>query len=177
LNRRKFLRNSVITIAGTSAFSYGFWSLIPEGPYRLSLSSVRQTLSQIKSKQLLSTGDWSPFIIFSHIAQSIELSVTGYPQHRPSWFKSTIGRNVFDMFVAKRQMKHGLNDSVPGVGSIANNGDHYQGIQRLELALDYFEQHEGPMQPHFAYGPLTKPEYEIAHALHFYNHLTEIEFR
>jgi hypothetical protein len=177
LNRRQFIRNSLLTIAGTSAFSYGFWSLIPEGPYGLSLASVRQTISQVKPKQLISNGDWSPFLIFSHIAQSIELSVTGYPQHKSDWFKSVIGRQVFDMFVAKKQMKHGLNNTIPGVQSITDSNEHFHAIQRLEIALDFFEQYNGPMQPHFAYGSLSKAEYEVAHALHFYNHMSEIEYR
>jgi hypothetical protein len=176
VNRRNFLRNSLFTAAGVGTFGYGFWSLIPEGPYHLSLSSVRQTISQVKAKQLISRSNWSPFMIFSHLAQSVELSMTGYPQHKSDWFKSNIGRRVFEMFAAKKQMKHGLDEPIPGALLIGNDGDHYQGIQRLELALDYFEQYEGLMQPHFAYGPLSKAEYEVAHALHFYNHLTEIEF-
>jgi hypothetical protein len=30
----------------------------------------------------------------------------------------------------------------------------------------------GPLRPHFAYGELAKPEYELAHAMHLANHLS-----
>ncbi|MFT6701096.1 MAG: hypothetical protein ACJAUM_000956, partial [Pseudomonadales bacterium] len=29
-------------------------------------------------------------------------------------------------------------------------------------------------KPHFAYGELTKSQYELAHAMHFVNHLKEL---
>lgn len=31
------------------------------------------------------------------------------------------------------------------------------------------------LAPHFAYGPLTKQQYEMAHVMHFNNHLKEID--
>lgn len=38
-----------------------------------------------------------------------------------------------------------------------------------------FDSYGGALAPHFAYGQLGKLEYERAHALHFFNHLLEID--
>ena len=38
-----------------------------------------------------------------------------------------------------------------------------------------FANYKGPLAEHFAYGTLEKWQYEQAHAMHFYNHLLEVE--
>jgi hypothetical protein len=38
-----------------------------------------------------------------------------------------------------------------------------------------FKGYHGHLAEHFAYGNMTKQQYEQAHAMHFYNHLLEIE--
>ncbi len=38
-----------------------------------------------------------------------------------------------------------------------------------------FQADTGPLQPHFAYGPLSRADYALAHALHIANHQDEIE--
>jgi hypothetical protein len=52
--------------------------------------------------------------------------------------------------------------------------DTQAALDRLMYALGHFEQFDGPLAPHFAYGALSKTEYEIAHVLHLNNHLLEI---
>jgi hypothetical protein len=43
-------------------------------------------------------------------------------------------------------------------------------VARLVAALDRFEAHTGPLQPHFAYGVLDKAAYTRAHLMHLANH-------
>ena len=47
-------------------------------------------------------------------------------------------------------------------------------LNRLKKSLIDFDSYQGKLAPHFAYGELTKDEYEAAHVMHLYNHLQEI---
>jgi hypothetical protein len=47
-------------------------------------------------------------------------------------------------------------------------------LMRLENAFLVFKQYQGKLSPHFAYGELSKQEYEAAHVMHFHNHLSEL---
>jgi hypothetical protein len=50
-------------------------------------------------------------------------------------------------------------------------------VQRLLDAMDAFAQFNGTLRPHFAYGELTKPQYERAHLMHLANHWTQFHAR
>ena len=45
----------------------------------------------------------------------------------------------------------------------------------LHEAIEAFHRHTGELQPHFAYGRLSKAEYELAHAMHLANHLAAFD--
>lgn len=47
-------------------------------------------------------------------------------------------------------------------------------IDKLLASIAAFVAHSGPLQPHFAYGQLSKSDYESAHVMHFLNHMSEI---
>ena len=50
-------------------------------------------------------------------------------------------------------------------------------LARLRAAVQVFAAHTGPLQPHFAYGELSKAQYEQAHAMHLANHLSAFDGR
>jgi hypothetical protein len=41
--------------------------------------------------------------------------------------------------------------------------------------MDAFARFNGTLRPHFAYGELTKPQYERAHLMHLANHWTQFQ--
>ena len=45
----------------------------------------------------------------------------------------------------------------------------------LRRAVQAFAHHAGPLHPHFAYGALSKVQYEQAHAMHLANHLSAFD--
>ena len=71
-------------------------------------------------------------------------------------------------------MRHGLDEPIPGAPAISDEGDAAVAISQLIEALQRFDAHDGPLQPHFAYGLLDKQRYLGAHAMHLRNHLSEI---
>ena len=49
-------------------------------------------------------------------------------------------------------------------------------LQTLRARIAEFDRWTGALQPHFAYGTLTKAQYERAHAMHLANHLATIVY-
>ena len=131
-------------------------------------------LEGLKETELTGSGAWSPFKVFSHLAQSVECSMSGYPVMKPALFRSTVGALVFFVFRTAGAMRHGLAEPVPGAPEIAESGPSKAAIERLIAALKSFDAHRGEFKPHFAYGNLSKADYAAAHVMHVRNHLTEI---
>jgi hypothetical protein len=119
------------------------------------------------------TGAWPLATVLQHLAQSIEMSLDGYPEPRGALFQHTVGAAAFGYFKWKGRMSHGLAEPIPGAPALPA-ADAPAGAQRLRLAIARFQRHQGPLKPHFAYGALAKPDYAIAHALHIANHRDEI---
>jgi hypothetical protein len=61
-----------------------------------------------------SSGDWRLGRMFSHLAQGVEFSMSGYPQLKPRLFRATAGRLAFTVFSMRGRMSHGLNEPIPG---------------------------------------------------------------
>ena len=124
--------------------------------------------------KLASSGIWNPHQVFTHCAQSIEYSMSGYPAAKPKLFQDTIGAAAFSVFAAKGKMTHGLAEQIDGAPALEAKQDAGSALARLQQAFRAFRDHGGPLALHFAYGPLSKQQYEMAHVMHFYNHLDEI---
>ena len=102
--------------------------------------------------------------------------MSGYPQHKSDAFKQTLGRAAFAVFSSKGEMRHNLAESIPGSPRITSAENADQAFERFRRSMMDFQAFGGALAPHFAYGPLNKAQYENAHAMHFYNHLEEIQF-
>ncbi|WP_088330478.1 DUF1569 domain-containing protein [Lacimicrobium sp. SS2-24] len=174
MQRRQFLLG---TLAASAALSSGalIWLATGDQKPDLSISSVLATLQEMDEQAYLTTGSWDLYQILTHCAQSIEYSISGFPEHKPEWFKDTLGVLAFTVFARKGEMYHALDEPIPGSQGIQAGGDVRQAYQRLQQTLLDFQHHDGPLHAHFAYGALSKQDYALAHAMHFYNHLQEIQ--
>ncbi len=141
-----------------------------------SLSAVVAELQSMRGKSLTATGAWSPYRVFSHLAQSVDLSITGYPSMKSSAFRHTAGRAVFFAFSTAGAMRHDLSAPIPGAPALPEDGPADAAIDELLAALARFERSPATLKPHFLYGVLSPEDYRIAHVMHVYNHLREIEY-
>lgn len=116
---------------------------------------------------------WNLSQVLQHLAQSIEYSMQGYPLLKGAWFRSTLGSLAFGAFNAQGQMSHDLAEPIPGAPALDAAQALKTSAQRLLDAMDAFAQFSGTLRPHFAYGELTKPQYERAHLMHLANHWTQ----
>ncbi|EOQ89131.1 four helix bundle metalloprotein [Leptospira yanagawae serovar Saopaulo str. Sao Paulo = ATCC 700523] len=141
------------------------------------LSDYQALVTQLLSKPdgYKVEGNWTLGKVLSHCAQSIEYSLSGYPEMKSSIFRGSIGKIAFSVFAFKNKMNHGLEEPIPGAEEIPNNTDVKLGAKRLLQAIDRFSKTaESSLRPHFAYGELTKEEYDLAHTLHIKNHMERL---
>jgi hypothetical protein len=118
---------------------------------------------------------WSLPQALAHCAQSIELSITGYPRARSRLFQNVLGRAIKRRFLRRGVMLHNRAAAISGAPAIAPSVTRSEALARLRRAIADFQAHEGPFAPHFAYGPTTKVEYEALHAMHLVDHLTAFD--
>jgi Protein of unknown function (DUF1569) len=167
------MKRRVVLIGGVAVAAAAGWFALPSGSRPLTVASAANELSKLKSAKITHTGGWTPAQVFEHLAQSIDYSMTGFPQSKSALFQSTAGAAAFAVFQAKGAMKHGLTEVIPGAPALATNGDQDVALDRLLKSLAAFDAFNGTLKPHFAYGDLDKQKYTAAHAMHVFNHLTE----
>ncbi len=178
-SRRKLLLAAgsvgLVVVGGTTAAARAL--SYPDGApgRRIRLTSVdeaRRLLAKLgESGDVRMAGSWSWAKVLSHCAQSVEYSLTGYPEQRVL-LQRTVGPAVFSTFAEQGYMKHDLASPIPGAPELPQS-DVGSAYARLVGALGAFQAHRGPLAPHFAYGPLSAAEYDLAHAMHLANHLGE----
>lgn len=135
-----------------------------------SIEEAVATLTALKSKPPRPAGGWDLAQVLIHAAQSVEYSLSGFPQPKPAWFRHTVGPMAFAVFSARGRMSHPLTEPIPGAPDILAGQPLDAAVDRLVAALRAFEAHSGPLAPHFAYGALDKADYARAHLMHLANH-------
>ncbi len=118
---------------------------------------------------------WSLSQVLQHLAQSIEFSMQGFPALKGVWFRSTVGAAAFAVFSGRGEMSHDLSEPIPGAPTLDAAQPLKAAVNRLLAAMDAFAEFSGTLRPHFAYGELTKPQYERAHLMHLANHWTQFQ--
>lgn len=172
MNRRKFILGS---IASGAVIGGGMvWLGIEENQEPLDIEFALSKLNNLMQQNPIANGEWNLYQIFTHCAQSVEYSILGYPEHKSDLFKNTVGKTAFSLFSSKRKMTHALNEAIPGAPEFSDEENMTDAFERFRKSLIDFKEYDGVLAPHFAYGQLTKLQYEKAHVMHFNNHLQEI---
>lgn len=117
---------------------------------------------------------WTLSQTLNHCAQSIEYSMTGFPEMKSTLFQKTAGAAAFSVFAWRGRMSHNLTEPIPGAPSLQGDADLGASLTRLTRSVQDFEASREPLQAHFAYGQLDKSDYELAHAMHLANHFSMI---
>lgn len=166
MNRREFLKLSAATaVVATPIAAVLSKQSVP------ALEHLKQLL-QFKPLQTVST-QGNVFALL-HCAQSITMSMTGYPSHKSNLFKSTAGAAAFGVFGWFGAMSHNVNEAIPSAPELDLNIDEARALIVLLETMDQFANYVGPLEPHFAYGELNKAQYELAHVLHIQDHFPDL---
>ncbi len=173
--QRRTLLKGAAALGGAGLLGGAYWALpVATAPAAVSLEAARQLLEGWRGKPLVSLEGWSPAEVFNHCAQSIEYSLSGFPELKPAWFRHSFGPAAFALFSARGAMRHPLQQAIPGAAPLSEPATQEAALQRLLDAFARFAGFAGTLQPHFAYGELDHAEYAQAHVLHLYNHLSLI---
>ena len=172
MHRRDFIKKTVVT---STLLSTGV--LAGCTPAKSVSEWFEQSIKRLKSLQqqrLTFTGPWQAFATFSHLAESIEFSLAGFPQQKSTSFKTWVGKPAFSLFKAIGKMKHNTAEPIPGAKPLDYTNTDPEAINaaiaRVIDALLAF-QNSTVFYPHFAYGDLSHDDYLIAHLLHIDDHL------
>ena len=174
MKRRQFGKTAILGAAGLIGGG-AVWLGMDRAHEELTITSALAKLEVLSNKPLSNSGEWNPYQIFMHCAQSVEYSLTGFPEHKSALFKNTAGQLAFSVFSARGEMSHGLSEPIAGAPLFTAEQDVDSAINRLKQSLMDFESYQGDLAPHFVYGELSRQDYEIAHVIHLNNHLFEIQ--
>ncbi|OBP14190.1 hypothetical protein A5320_16250 [Rheinheimera sp. SA_1] len=170
MQRRTFLIGSTVLIAAT-----GLGLSAGKSLHTYDLTALLQQLLSFRGKDIKHSGAWSASVVFQHCAQSIAGSLDGYPQQKSPLFQQSVGKLALSTFQAAGAMRHSLAEPIPGMAALDPQQPTPQALELLISQLQRFLQSpEEALQPHFAYGKLSKIDYQAAHWLHISQHLSEL---
>ena len=178
-SRRVFLKSATgLLVAGSSPLLTGCGDSTAVDR-KLQFGSLLAALAEAERlahvAALETASAWTLPQTLVHCAQSIEYSMTGYPEMKSNAFQNTAGAAAFSLFAWRGRMSHDLTEQIPGAPALENDTDITTSLARLSSAVDAFASTQQPLQPHFAFGSLDKSEYELAHAMHLANHFSAID--
>ena len=174
MNRRKLLKKSLLLGTAGLIAGGGYWLHNGEDVANLTIENCQKRLQDLNLNRTKVVGEWNMSEVFNHLAQSIEYSMTGYPEHKSDNFKKFLGSHAFAVFSYRGRMAHNLAEAIPGAPVLDAN-DPLLALSRLLTALNDFRVYNGELKPHFAYGELSHQQYTWAHVMHVYNHLESFE--
>jgi hypothetical protein len=179
MNRRKFIIGAgAVTLLGTGYFAFHqHLSSHNDAKRIITFENLDKAIQELASLQAAAnkvdlTGNWTLHQHLSHCAQSVEFSMQGFPEEKSALFQQTIGKIVFSQFESQGYMRHNRNEPIPKAPELIANDDVKAAFDRLQQALVSFDNFKGKLFPHFAYGNLSKNEYEKAHIMHLADHFS-----
>ena len=174
--RRRFVISSAGASAGLASGGLAGCQADPANDRQLqfhSLAAAEQELARlVQAKELVSSATWGWAQTLVHCAQSIEYSMSGFPEPKSKLFQRTLGSVAVGVFSWRGRMTHDLAEPIPGAPALDPTADPGQAAERLRSSMLRFATWSQPLRPHFAYGELSKQQYELAHAMHVANHLS-----
>ncbi|MEZ4899298.1 MAG: DUF1569 domain-containing protein [Saprospiraceae bacterium] len=123
-----------------------------------------------KAENIQVQGPWDVYQNLYHCALALGFTIKGYPEPKSRLFQATIGKLAYHVYSSRGYMRHDTAQPTEGTQAAPPNGS-LEGIHLLRESILTFDQWEGPLQPHVAYGHLNKKQYEKAHTMHIANHL------
>ncbi len=184
--RRAFLNfGTGLTVVGVGAVAgVGYLLHRPSNDRQLAFGNLTDAMQEVDRlagaavQPLLPDTVWTWSQTLEHCAQSIEFSLLGFPKPKAALFQNTLGAAAFNVFALLGRMSHSLAEPIPGAPELdASKPNASAALARLRKAVQDFATHAGPLQPHFAYGALSRAQYEQAHAMHLANHLSAFDVR
>lgn len=147
---------------------------------RLRVRSLENALDELeklrRAPRILLSPGWDLPHILDHCARSIGYAMAGFPDMKHPLFRAVAGRAAFHVFDLRGYMRHDLGAEIPGSRLPEKPLSFEEALENLQQTVRAFEDFQGKLMPHFAYGTLSKNQYERANAMHIGNHLSALEY-
>lgn len=185
-SRRTFLRSGAgLATAGAAVAAGGGYYLLHRSAHdrQLVFAHISDAMAEVERlaagavQPLDAATAWSWAQTLEHCAQSIEFSLQGFPAPKSALFQNTLGSAALAVFAWRGRMSHNLAEPIPGAPALDASATAEGALARLRQSVQDFAAHTGPLHPHFAYGALSRAQYEQAHAMHLANHLSAFDLR
>lgn len=182
INRRLFLKRTgrtvlLMTAAGTIVSTANCGASLAQSLRFANLDEAMKAVDALFQKGKIEThGPWNVPQILTHLAQSIEYSMTGFPENKSVVIRKTIGRLVLGHFLSQGYMTHNLSDPIPGAPPLDESLSMQVGADRLRKAIADFRTFQGELKIHFVYDKVTHDEYDRVQAMHIANHLSAFTY-
>src|SRR4051794_9042882 len=111
MKRRDFLAATTVALTGGFAMA--------DLPKVGSLDDALRWLDTLdKAARVKTSGQWPMVSVMEHMAQSVEMSLDGFPEPKSAFFQSTAGSAAFAYFKWRGQMSHSLSEPIPGAAAL-----------------------------------------------------------
>jgi hypothetical protein len=120
-------------------------------------------------------GPWNLPQVLAHCAQSIDYSLSGFPELRGALFRATAGRLAARTFLKRGFFHHELTAPIPGAPVPEASTSLDAAKAELRAAIARFRGFKGQLFPHFAYGSVARDDYEKLHAMHAADHFAAVK--
>lgn len=137
---------------------------------------VETALIEVNLANVQMQQPWSLYKVLEHMAQSMEYSMTGYPQMESAALMAAARVVFFNVFKPQGYMSHDLGAPVPGAPEIPDDGPLEEAFLRYRNACSDFQNFTGALMPHFSYGELDYANWELAHAFHAADHYSSLTY-
>lgn len=146
----------------------------------LTFSTIDEVLNELDLMEenldtLVMDQPYTLYKALTHMAQSMEYSMTGYPK-LDSPLAQSIKKIGFNIFKSQGYMSHDLGAPVPDAPEIPDEGPIEDAFLRLRNACSDFQNYTGALHPHFSYGTLSYEDWELAHSFHCANHFSNLTY-
>jgi hypothetical protein len=153
----------------------GYGRRMAQRPRFRDLDEASEALAQLSAATRLHAREgWPAARALRHCAQSIEMSMMGFPRLKPAVVRHTVGRFVAWLFLRRGYLGHDITGPIPGAPTIEDSDDDLQAIEELLATIRRFRSFDGTLQPHFVFGRMSKDAYARLHAMHIADHLAVI---
>lgn len=178
MSRKTFLRLAVGTAV---AASFAPLAGCANNGRKLKFSSINEALQEtalieVNLPNVQLQQPWSLYKVLTHMAQSMEYSMTGYPEMESSALMAAARVVFFNVFKPQGYMSHDLAAPVPGAPEIPDDGPLEEAFLRYRNACSDFQNFTGAVMPHFSYGDLSYEDWELAHAFHAADHYSSMTY-
>ena len=146
----------------------------------LRLGSLDEVLEEVIKLEkadtiLVSNDSWDIPHDFDHCSRSILYMIQGFPELKSPLFRSLIGKTAFHIFDLMGRLSHDRLEEIPG-SNYEQELTVEDSIIKLRTTIETFKAFDKILEPHFAYGRLSKEKADRANAMHIAHHLCLIDY-